>query len=642
MKQDPEDSPYLVAVAVGAADEMEALVKIGCDLAAAHQGRLSILSVTASGQKPDWLDIPSVCTASMGVDDAPVTVLAGDDAGTKILSAIRDEPPDLLLMGWRGKPGKGRYMLGKTLDHVFGQAPCNVAVVRLDEDGSLPEGTLRDARRILVPVGGGPNAGLALELALVIAPHAEITALSVARNSMGDLGLSLSRENLAGELSSWPDRTRIKSRVVQSRTIIQGILDEAEEGYDWVMLGASGESYLDRVLFGNVPQKVAAASPIPVIVVRRREGQVDALLHEVGWRVAHLLPSLDREQQIEVYKSIRSSARPSIDFYIMMGLASAIATFGLQQNSVAVIIGAMLVAPLMAAIFGLSLGIVRGDLRLLKRAISAVLRGVLLAVVVSILIAVIAPTSMPQSEILARTRPSLLDLGVALASGAAGAYAVCRKDVSAALPGVAIAAALVPPLATAGIGVALVRGEIAVGAMLLFSTNLVAIIAAGGLVFLWLGFRPVGGQKSRARIFQRGALGTGALLLAVTIPLGILTAQTVREAALDRALDRAIRSEVASMRGVEFSGWEQLEDGGETIQLEVRVRSRRTVTHQEVVELQERVAGEVQRPIALLLTVIPTTRLDPKTPPTPTPTPAGAPIPAVLATPPADSGEPSN
>lgn len=639
MKQDPEDTPYRVAVAIGAKDELDALIRIGCDLAAAHEGRLSILSVTASGQKPDWLDIPDGCTASMGVEEASVTVLAGSDAGTEILRAIHDEPPDLLLMGWRGQPGKGRYLLGRTLDHVFGQAPCDIAVVRLDKDGGLPEGSLRDASRILIPVGGGPNAGLALELALAVARQAEITALSIARHSMGDVGLSLSRENLSKELSSWPGEDRLESRVVQAQTVIQGILDEAEEGYEWVMMGASDESYLDRVLFGNVPQKVAAASPVPVIVVRRQEGQVDALLHEVGWRMAHLLPSLDREQQIDVYKSIRSSARPSVDFYIMMALAAAIATFGLLQDSAAVIIGAMLVAPLMAAIFGLSLGIVRGDLRLLKRGTTAILRGVLLSVIAAIAIALITPNATPQSEILARTRPSLLDLGVALASGAAGAYAVCRKEVSAALPGVAIAAALVPPLATAGIGVALREGEIAVGAMLLFSTNLVAIIAAGGLVFLWLGFRPVGGQKTRAQIFQRGALGTGFLLLAVTVPLGILTAQTVRESALNRALDRAIRFEVAAMRGVELSDWVQLEDGGDTINIEVRVRSRRTVTHQEVVDLQERLAGEVQRPIALLLTVIPTTRLDPLTPPTPTPTPISTVFPAVLMTPPADSGD---
>jgi len=293
------------------------------------------------------------------------------------------------------------------------------------------------------------------------------------------------------------------------------------------------------------------------------------------------------------------------------------------------------VAPLMAAVFGLSLGVVRGDLRLLRRAGSATLRGMLLAVAVGTLLGWLVPAATPQSEILNRSAPNLLDLGVALASGAAGAYALSRKGVSAALPGVAIAVALVPPLATVGIGLALGQGAIAGGASLLFLTNLVAIIAAGGLVFLWLGFRPIPGQPTRVRVFQGGVLGTVLLLVAVTIPLGILTAQSVRQEITHRALDRAIRAEVAALRDVELVDWTQLpaEDADETVRLEVRVRSPRDVPHSEAVDLQEKVAVRVQRPVALLLSVIPTTRLDPFVPPTPTPTPLPGVTPTLTATP---------
>jgi uncharacterized hydrophobic protein (TIGR00271 family) len=340
------------------------------------------------------------------------------------------------------------------------------------------------------------------------------------------------------------------------------------------------------------------------------------------WRLFDVLPTLDLHEQIEVYKTIRNGSQPSVDFYLMIALSAAIATFGLLQNSPAVIIGAMLVAPLMSAIFGLGLGVVRGDLRLLRRAASATLRGVLLAIAVAAVLALIIPAATPQPEILSRTHPTLLDLGVALASGAAGAYALCRKDVSASLPGVAIAAALVPPLGTIGIGLALWQGEIASGALLLFATNLVAISAAGGLVFLWLGFRPIPGQLSRARVFQGGMVGTALLLIAVTVPLGVLTAQSVRQAILNREVGQALQDEVGAMDRMELvDDWEmQVADDG-TIRLEVRVRSDRTPTHSEVVDLQERLANDLQRPVALLLTVIPTTRLDPFVPPTPTPTP---------------------
>jgi uncharacterized hydrophobic protein (TIGR00271 family) len=276
----------------------------------------------------------------------------------------------------------------------------------------------------------------------------------------------------------------------------------------------------------------------------------------------------------------------------------------------------------MAAIFGLSLGIVRGDLRLLKRAASATLRGMLLAITVGVVMTLVLPERPLQNEIVSRAQPNLLDLGVALASGAAGAYALCRKEVSAALPGVAIAAALVPPLATIGIGLAQLQENIAGGALLLFATNLVAISAAGGLVFLWLGFRPIPGQQARARVFQRGILSTAALLLAVTVPLGLLTYQSVRDAALERGVEQALAQELAVMEGVEWDReWEmsELEDG--TLKVSVWVRSPRRVAYQEVVDLQERLTSDLNQPVSLVLSVIPATQLDPLVPPTPTATP---------------------
>jgi hypothetical protein len=117
-------------------------------------------------------------------------------------------------------------------------------------------------------------------------------------------------------------------------------------------------------------------------------------------------------------------------------------------------------------------------------------------------------------------------------------------------------------------------------------------------------------------------LGTIALLVAVTILLGLLTADSWRTAALERRIEHALHQELSSMEYVHWDGqWtmEELEDG--TVQLEVVVRTPRAVRHEEVVELQEQVAGSIQRPVELRLSVILTTRLDPLAPPTPTPTP---------------------
>jgi uncharacterized hydrophobic protein (TIGR00271 family) len=610
---------FHVIVAVGTENQLVSLLPLGCGLAAARNGRVTLLTVTTGGDCPPWLAAPETC----GEVPVQVVVRRGADPAAGILAALRDEPADLLVLGWHGQPGKGRYLVGRTLDPLVRGAPCDVIVAALGADRPLlPEPTA--AKRVLVPVSGGPNAALALDLALVLAPEAQVTALYVAHQTHGQMGLSLSREHLEEILAPWVGEPRIQGEVVQAARIDTAILAQAAKGYDLMLVGASQESHLDRVLFGNIPQAVAALSPIPTIITKQHVGgvRVSTWLRRAGWRLFHALPTLDIGEQIEVYRAIREGAQPKVDFFVMIALAAAIATFGLLQNSPAVIIGAMLVAPLMAAIFGLSLGVVRGDLRLLRRAGSATLRGVLLAIAVATLLGLLVPAATPQSEILSRTRPSLLDLGIALASGAAGAYALSRKGVSAALPGVAIAAALVPPLATVGIGLALGQGRIAGGALLLFLTNLVAITAAGGLVFLWLGFRPLPGQEARTRVFQGGVIGTVLLLAAVTIPLGILTAQSVRQAYANRAIDQAIREEVSAISSVELVDWVLLPGEGDdnTLRLEVRVRSPRTVTHAEAVELQEKVAGRLQQPVALLLSVIPTTRLDPFVPPTPVPT----------------------
>jgi uncharacterized hydrophobic protein (TIGR00271 family) len=620
MASNEENTVYHILAAVGAESQLTPLLTLGCALASAHGGRITVLSVTADGHQPDWLIIPEMCSS------VPVSIMvrAGSDPGAEILAAADDDAPDLILLGWRGGRGRGRYLIGPTLDPVVQYAPCNVAILRSEsKKGALGDGPA-EIEKVLIPTHGGPNAALAIDLALAVSTETQITALYVAREVQGDVALSLARQHLDEILEPWAGESRVQGKIVQAASPIRGILHEAASGYDLVMVGASHESYLDRVLFGNIPQTVAAGSPVPSIVVKchTRRMVMGTRLRRAGWRLYDMLPTLDLHQQTEVYKAIREGAEPKVDFFVMIALSAAIATFGLLQNSPAVIIGAMLVAPLMAAIFGLSLGIVRGDVRLLRRATSATLRGMLLAIGVGTVMTLVLPDRPLPSEVTARAQPNLLDLGVALASGAAGAYALCRKEVSAALPGVAIAAALVPPLAVIGIGLARLEGNIAGGALLLFITNLVAITAAGGLVFLWLGFRPIPGQQARARVFQRGILGIVALLVAISIPLGILTAQSVREAALNRAVQQALDQELRSMERLAWdSEWkmEKLDDG--TLQIEVLVRSSRSVLYTEVVELQERLASSLNRPVALRLSVIPSTQLDPLIPPTPTPTP---------------------
>ncbi len=235
------------------------------------------------------------------------------------------------------------------------------------------------------------------------------------------------------------------------------------------------------------------------------------------------------------------SAEPSIDFYVLIILASVIASLGLLQNSAAVIIGAMLVAPLMSPILAMSMAIVRGNLTVLATASEATAKGILMAIVVGVVVVLISPIDTPTSEILARTQPNVLDLMVALASGAAAGYAVSRTQVAAALPGVAIAAALVPPLCVVGYGIGTSELAYAGGALLLFTTNLVAIILSAAIVFLSLGFYPrgVGGRE----LWKRLRIPIISLAV-ISVILAVATVSTVRDANRRAEVERILIEDV--------------------------------------------------------------------------------------------------
>ena len=177
--------------------------------------------------------------------------------------------------------------------------------------------------------------------------------------------------------------------------------------------------------------------------------------------------------------------------------ATIIATLGLYANSAAVIIGAMIVAPLMNPILSMSFGIVTANWRLYKRSIATVALGSFVSIFTAYLITFLLPVDIVRSEIMARTAPSLIDLGIAIAAGAAGSFSLTRKSIANSIAGVAIAVALVPPLCVVGVGLGIGEGliteigqttftdiNVAEGAFLLFLANLAGITFTSCIVFL--------------------------------------------------------------------------------------------------------------------------------------------------------------
>ncbi len=211
-------------------------------------------------------------------------------------------------------------------------------------------------------------------------------------------------------------------------------------------------------------------------------------------------------------------------FYCLMSLSVGIAVLGVLANSTAVVIGAMLVAPLMAPVLGISAAIVMDWPRRAASAAVTATFGSVLAVALAALVSAIIPGDphpLP-SELLARTSPTMVDLGVALVAGAAGAYSHVRRQASDAIVGVAVAVALVPPLAVVGITLQLGLYRMALGATLLFLANVSGIITAGAITFVAFGLVPLGRLNNASLGISRGLRLAAVGTLIVVAPLQIV------------------------------------------------------------------------------------------------------------------------
>jgi uncharacterized hydrophobic protein (TIGR00271 family) len=599
-----------VLVAAGNARDLQTLLRTAHALALAQGGQIRVLTVTRTGNRPSWLVVPKIYR------DIPIETFtrAGKNAGAVILGETRRYDPDILILGANSPLKQGRYLLGRTLNPIIQAAACDIIVQRGE--------TAPDLRRVLIPAAGGPNAPRALIMARVLAPQAKITTLYVADRKLGQAEVLVGRARLELMIDGLKpeDRAAAEARTIQAASPVDGILEETP-GHDLLILGAGHEGIIDRFLFGDIPQAILAQSTIPVMVFRRRLTGLTSFWRRLWGRVFGLLPTLTLPEQAEVQKAMRRGSQPSPDFFVTLTLAAALATLGLLMNDPAIIIGAMIIAPLMTAIIGMGLSVVLGDLRFFWRATATTLRGIVLAVLMGYIVGRIVPGAEPTEQIVALSSPSILHLAVALTAGTAAAYAISRKEVSAALAGVAVAASLTPPIVNIGIGLAFGSSSIAGRAGLIFLANLVAIVATSGLVFLWMGFRPKPGDHNRAATQRRGFSTFGVLLVLITIPLTIFTRQSIQNVQFERNIDTAIRAEVQEIPGGEVVSWDYARTETDTLNLDLTIRVAYTISYDEARGLQERIATQIELPVALSLSMVPAKRLEAFVPPTPTLTP---------------------
>ena len=250
----------------------------------------------------------------------------------------------------------------------------------------------------------------------------------------------------------------------------------------------------------------------------------------------------DKEHEAETIEQISSGVSFHGSNLWVLVFAIFIASLGLNVNSTAVIIGAMLISPLMGPIIGMGLAIGIGDLPLLKSSIKNYFVATVISVLTAMIYFLISPLTEAQSELLARTSPTLYDVLIALCGGAAGILALSTRGKGNVLPGVAIATALMPPLCTAGYGLAMGEWSFFFGAFYLYFINTVFIALSTYIGVRMLRFRPkIAVSKERIKVVNRTIIG---IVFVTMIPATIMTVRIIRESMLDNNITKFLKHEL--------------------------------------------------------------------------------------------------
>lgn len=434
-------------------------------------------------------------------------------------------------------------------------APCNMFVLDPgDADGSRYQ-------NILLPMGSGLKP-FTMQTAVNLAEKLDCKVMPMEVGSyFGKDSKEVAQRSLISKLqeAGIKESTAIKPILVLSGEKWKSAVSRSRNS-DLVLTNASVVREVRKFRQEEKRHTDPGTPRVPIGLVRR--WNVESKSSWIGmiesW-VFSWLPSLEAVDRVDLFDRLQAGARWNVDYTLMMCLSTAIASLGLIQNSTAVVIGAMVVAPLMTPLIGAGLSLVQGNLLFFRDAMRAMGLGIAASLTISIILGFIVPFEELSPELLARGAPTLLDLGVAFLSGAAAAYALARPSLLGALAGVAIAAALVPPLATVGIAFTEFRWDIVEGAAILFVTNLVAIILGAAGVYRLLGIQ---GSRLGIRLplwVRRTVLLLVLLSVALTAPLGYKLADQMLEGQtrpytlpVSKVVWTAIRDRVHQEHGVTF------------------------------------------------------------------------------------------
>jgi uncharacterized hydrophobic protein (TIGR00271 family) len=311
-------------------------------------------------------------------------------------------------------------------------------------------------------------------------------------------------------------------------------------------------------------------------------------------------------QRLEkVLTEIEYGSEPGGRFYALVATSTLIACLGLVANSTAVIIGAMLVAPLMTPIFGIALALVRGEARLLGHAVRAELIGFLLGVGLATMFGAMPLALQVTPEMLSRTQPNLLDLLVAVLAGFAGSYALIDERLSPALPGVAIATALVPPVANTGLCLAVGAHQGAYGSFLLFLANFLSILVVAAVTFIAAGLtRNVPWMEKWGLCKRFGVPALGFLI--VSFLLTHTMVKIVQDRYLTKHINLVMTDELAQFPTTAMLRMHHQVSNGKLYIL-ATVRTPKVIPPNRVKQIQDILTQKLMQPTVLIIRSVLTT-----------------------------------
>ena len=305
----------------------------------------------------------------------------------------------------------------------------------------------------------------------------------------------------------------------------------------------------------------------------------------------------------EISQDVHENRQFNLTYFLMLVTSCLIALLGLLENSPAVIIGAMLISPLMGPILSCGLALTSADWSLAKKALRNLGFSLLETIVIAALATWLIPLKAVTPEILARTNPNLMDLLIAIFSGLAGTLALCsRQGGLTIIPGVAIAVAVMPPLATVGYGISTHQWSIARGAFLLFFTNLMAIVISANVVFFFMGFRARQQPQGVGRhiLFRYRVLLAWVILIVLSVPLMQTLVGAAQQVALRGDVASSLREHLDHKGKAELASFE-LQRVGKALAVDATVRTAVFIKEEEVKEMEAALSSRLGRTVQLNL-----------------------------------------